>query len=849
MAQSTRRSLSLPISFIQRRFSDNVTANGINECDEDAADIIGTPSTPSTPGDENGEKGFIRSDSTSRSPTRAVGRKAPDRSPKFDRKVSLKEMKKSYKHEKRRMAKKVTSTMLDPAVIILSSWLKIRGTLKNWARFWCLVKPGALIIYRNDKEEQWVGTVILNGCEVIERPSKKEGFCFKIYHPLQNYIWATKGPRGEIAGALVGIPLPKDHLILRAASESDGKCWLDALEVSHKQAYNMHRDSKGMVSDLYGKMTSSEDLDEETAQAIGQLSIRERDIDEISNDAMDKSDSEDDIGDQEVKDEGDEGPHVETVYVEENEPEYLGESGEATEDMEDEGKSILWTLMKQVKPGMDLSKVVLPTFILEPRSFLDKLSDFYYHADILSKAVKQESPYDRMKHVVKWYLSGFYKKPKGLKKPYNPIIGERFRCYWSHQETDSRTFFVAEQLSHHPPISGFYVANRQDGFVVNGCILAKSKFYGNSTSAIMDGLANLTLLPHGEDYVISMPYAHCKGLLIGTLTMEYGGTVKIECEKTGYHTEIEFKLKPFWKKSGESNRIAGKIKMGKETLCKLEGKWDGEVLITDLRSGNRETEEDLLPDLFWEPTPDVRNTRLKRHVPDLDSQEQFESQNLWRYVSDAIRASDQVKATEEKFKLEEDQRRVHRELKEKCEKWITKLFDRDPAHPEAINKYIYKYKNVRPWDPITDLHEYEHEFKISTRTRIKAPMVKQQSLVAMEVHPPSQDDDDKLSPQYLKPTGTRRKYGRQSPDRMSSMDEDDVSSFAQCLKPLRESQAELKEQIRSIRSDMRRYQIANREQMASFHTKDWIFLLFFVIALLWQWYQSTLVASTRNTIE
>ena len=27
----------------------------------------------------------------------------------------------------------------------------------------------------------------------------------------------------------------------------------------------------------------------------------------------------------------------------------------------------------------------------------------------------------------------------------------------------------------------------------------------------MDGLATLTLLSHGEDYVISMPYAHCKG--------------------------------------------------------------------------------------------------------------------------------------------------------------------------------------------------------------------------------------------------------------------------------------------------------------------------------------------------
>jgi hypothetical protein len=41
--------------------------------------------------------------------------------------------------------------------------------------------------------------------------------------------------------------------------------------------------------------------------------------------------------------------------------------------------------VKQVRPGMDLSKVVLPTFILEPRSFLEKLSDYYYHSDILTE--------------------------------------------------------------------------------------------------------------------------------------------------------------------------------------------------------------------------------------------------------------------------------------------------------------------------------------------------------------------------------------------------------------------------------------------------------------------------------
>jgi len=42
---------------------------------------------------------------------------------------------------------------------------------------------------------------------------------------------------------------------------------------------------------------------------------------------------------------------------------------------------------------------------------------------------------------------------------------------------------------------------------------------------------------------MTMPYAHCKGILVGTLSMELGGTVSIVCEKTGYFCELEFKLK------------------------------------------------------------------------------------------------------------------------------------------------------------------------------------------------------------------------------------------------------------------------------------------------------------------
>ena len=67
------------------------------------------------------------------------------------------------------------------------------------------------------------------------------------------------------------------------------------------------------------------------------------------------------------------------------------------------------------------------------------------------------------------------------------------------------------QVSHHPPVTAFYITNRKEGFCISGSILAKSKFYGNSVCAVMDGVGKLTFLGRGEDYLITMPYANCKG--------------------------------------------------------------------------------------------------------------------------------------------------------------------------------------------------------------------------------------------------------------------------------------------------------------------------------------------------
>ncbi len=51
---------------------------------------------------------------------------------------------------------------------------------------------------------------------------------------------------------------------------------------------------------------------------------------------------------------------------------------------------------------MDLTRVALPTFILEPRSLLDRLSDYYRHCDVLAAAIKEDDPLARMTGIVKW---------------------------------------------------------------------------------------------------------------------------------------------------------------------------------------------------------------------------------------------------------------------------------------------------------------------------------------------------------------------------------------------------------------------------------------------------------------
>uniref|UniRef100_A0A5K1VHE8 Oxysterol-binding protein n=1 Tax=Callithrix jacchus TaxID=9483 RepID=A0A5K1VHE8_CALJA len=330
----------------------------------------------------------------------------------------------------------------------------------------------------------------------------------------------------------------------------------------------------------------------------------------------------------------------------------------------EEHKSVIMHLLSQVRLGMDLTKVVLPTFILERRSLLEMYADFFAHPDLFVSISDHKDPKDRMVQVVKWYLSAFHAGRKGsvAKKPYNPILGEIFQCHWTlPNDTEENTelvsegpvpwvsknsvTFVAEQVSHHPPISAFYAECFNKKIQFNAHIWTKSKFLGMSIGVHNIGQGCVSCLDYDEHYILTFPNGYGRSILT-VPWVELGGECNINCSKTGYSV---FFLSPNDKKS----------------FCSIEGEWNG-VMYAKYATG----ENTVFVDTKKLPI-------IKKKVRKLEDQNEYESRSLWKDVTFNLKIRDIEAATEAKHRLEERQRAEARERKEKEIQWETRLFHED----------------------------------------------------------------------------------------------------------------------------------------------------------------------------
>lgn len=337
-----------------------------------------------------------------------------------------------------------------------------------------------------------------------------------------------------------------------------------------------------------------------------------------------------------------------------------GADGDQTVVSEEQG-NILTHIISQLRPGADLSRVTLPTFILEPRSMLERITNFMAHPETMLHIPEIDDPVERFAAVTKFYLSGWHIKPPGVKKPLNPILGEVFTGYWDYPD-GTKGYYISEQTSHHPPKSSYFFMAPEHHIRIDGCLKPRSKFLGNSVGSFMEGIAVMRFLNrNGERYFITQPNMYARGILFGKLKYELGDHAIVKSPELDLEADIEFKVKGWV--GGGYNAINGYIKKSStgKNLFELTGHWHEKMYIKDLSTGKKTEFFDAS-----HATPSHPKARP------LEEQAPRESQRLWYETTQAIKKADQRTATDAKSKIEDEQRQEAAERGDSP--WQPKLF-------------------------------------------------------------------------------------------------------------------------------------------------------------------------------
>ncbi|KAG8900985.1 hypothetical protein FRB99_005645 [Tulasnella sp. 403] len=344
-------------------------------------------------------------------------------------------------------------------------------------------------------------------------------------------------------------------------------------------------------------------------------------------------------------------------------------SDDETSILDQEQGSIILSMISQLRMDMDLQKVSFPTFVLEPRSMLERITDFMSHPEFVFGSVLSQpyvltlfkglsnlsaeaipNPEERFIRVLSYYLSGWHIKPKGVKKPYNPVLGEIFRCRYEYPD-GTKGFYIAEQVSHHPPISAYFYISPHNKVRIAGELRPKSKFLGNSVATIMDGENRVFLMGRPEDgeYVLGLPNMYARGILFGSLVLELGDTTRCKNDATGVSCNVEFKTKGYF--SGTYNAICGKVKSNGAEIGAIDGRWSHQLDYKDGKTGEKR--------VLFNARTESKNVVQKTVAPESE-QEPNESRRLWSKLTTAIANKDMEAAQIAKSEVEDAQRDLAR---------------------------------------------------------------------------------------------------------------------------------------------------------------------------------------------
>lgn len=313
----------------------------------------------------------------------------------------------------------------------------------------------------------------------------------------------------------------------------------------------------------------------------------------------------------------------------------------------------------------------------------------------------------RMLAFIRWYISALNasfssRVPKGEweKKPYNPVLGERWFATWGAVGASGETQVVCEQVSHHPPVTAFYIHNDKHKITLNGHSGQKTRFSGTSLICDQTGRGLVTLgTRDNETYMFTHPSLTVNGIWYAAPYVELTGTNYIQ-SSTNYYTTIEFSSKGWI--SGEKNHFKSHVyKNGdKNYTYKVEGQWSGKSTLT--AHGSKASE----------PFLDVAELRpAQLYVKPLEEQGPLESRRVWQKVSVAIRAGDVQTAGEEKSAIENEQRAQRKQREQDGIEWKPELFqwvEKEP-HIEQLCEKLSSSVKIKHNNGVLETGNWVHK--------------------------------------------------------------------------------------------------------------------------------------------
>lgn len=146
--------------------------------------------------------------------------------------------------------------------------------------------------------------------------------------------------------------------------------------------------------------------------------------------------------------------------------------------------------------------------------------------------------------------------------------------------------FLSEQVSHHPPITAAYCKGKKSNYVYWTNQKTNTKFNGKGMDFTQQYRSYIDLEDHNERFEIQSPTLSVHNLIVGTMYIDMGGTMKVRIlQNSNLHCQIKFHKrgwvsKEICKCDGEVYELMpGKSKKHR-MLYKVQGNWNGSIYVT-----------------------------------------------------------------------------------------------------------------------------------------------------------------------------------------------------------------------------------------------------------------------------